>query len=71
VEKEKEEEEEEEEILQPSYTEMREIIKKLWNNRSPVSDGIVGELLKQGGTILWRMLHKLIVQIWRLEKLTE
>jgi hypothetical protein len=47
-----EEEEEEEEVLEPSYTEMREIIKKLKNNKAPGSDGIAGELLKQGGTIL-------------------
>jgi hypothetical protein len=27
--------------------------------------------LKQGGTILWRRLHKLFVQIWCLEKIPE
>jgi hypothetical protein len=36
-------------------------IRKLEKNRAPGEDGILAELLKQGGTVLWRRIYQIIV----------
>lgn len=44
---------EEMEVPAPEYDEIKEIISKLKLNKTPGSDNITPELIKEGGEILW------------------
>uniref|UniRef100_A0A0A9WMT6 Reverse transcriptase domain-containing protein n=2 Tax=Lygus hesperus TaxID=30085 RepID=A0A0A9WMT6_LYGHE len=58
-------------IDEPSLNEVQNAIKKLKNNKSSGSDGIVAEFLKNGGERLTESLHALILLIWNQEKMPE
>ena len=42
-------------------------VRKLKNNKTGSSDGLVGELLKYGGSGMIHLLHKLFAVVWREE----
>lgn len=44
-------------------------IKELKNNRAPGEDGLPSELFKKGGKPITDKLHKLIVKVWREERI--
>ena len=44
--------------------EIRKCVRKLKNNKSGGSDGLVGELLKYGGSGMIELLHLLFAVIW-------
>jgi hypothetical protein len=46
-----------------------DIVKKLKKNRAQGEDGILAELLKQGGIVLWRRTYKIIVSVWKKEEM--
>ena len=48
----------------PQYSETRQAIRSLKNNKSPGPDGIPAEVFKRGGYLLTRRLHLLICTIW-------
>ena len=48
----------------PLYSEIRQAIAGLKNNKSAGPDGIPAEVFKHGGYILTRRLHLLIQNIW-------
>ena len=54
---------------EPTYEEVMEIISSLKNNKSPRSDNIVNELIKEGGHSLWTRIYKLILKIWKTEQM--
>ena len=48
----------------PTFAEMLPAINSLKNSRSLGTDGILGEVLKNGGTALHHKVHQLILSIW-------
>ena len=50
-----------------SLEEIASCIRKLKNNKTGGSDGLVGELLKYGGLGMIQMLHQLFAVIWSEE----
>jgi hypothetical protein len=58
-------------IAEPSIHEVKSVILKLKNNKSPGSDNLPGELFKHGGNALWYQLHELIVKIWNNEQVPD
>lgn len=61
----------EEEIRGPEKEEIREIIHKMKNNKSPGENGITAENLKYGGEIVIDKVHELIKIIWNTEKMPQ
>lgn len=61
----------EEEQEAPTIVEIQEALKKFKNNKSPGSDQIPAEFLKQGGAQLTGQLHKIYEQIWTTEEMPE
>ncbi|KAI5722453.1 hypothetical protein M8J76_008557 [Diaphorina citri] len=59
------------EVLDPTYDEVVENIGRLKNHKSTGSDNIPAELIKYGGSLLYRELHKLILKIWQQEKIPD
>ena len=55
-------EEREEEILEE---EVIRAINRLKNNKSPGNDEITGEMIKGGGEIVAKELHKIINEVWK------
>lgn len=58
-------------IDEPSIDEVKNVILKLKNNKSPGSDNLPGELFKHGGNALWFQLHELILKIWNTEQVPD
>ena len=50
-----------------TFAETLQAISSLKNNKSPGTDGIPGEVLKNGGTALHHEVHQLILSIWEAE----
>ncbi|KAI4807948.1 hypothetical protein KUCAC02_027720, partial [Chaenocephalus aceratus] len=48
----------------PTFLEVQSAIRSLKNNKSPGNDNISAELLKQGGYLCTRALHKYITEVW-------
>ncbi|KAI4800955.1 hypothetical protein KUCAC02_006220, partial [Chaenocephalus aceratus] len=48
----------------PTFLEVQSAIRFLKNNKSPGNDNIPAELLKQGGYLCTRALHKYITEVW-------
>ena len=46
-------------------------IEKLKNHKSPGIDQILAELIKAGGSIIRREIYKLIISIWKKERMPE
>lgn len=59
------------EQLAPSFEEVETAILQLKNNKSPGTDDIPGELIKNGGDLLVSKLHMLIENIWDTEVMPE
>lgn len=55
----------------PEFTEVLAAVRSLKNCRGPGPDGLPAELLKQGGYLLTRHLHKPIYHIWCNETLPQ
>ncbi|XP_058177407.1 zinc finger protein 84-like [Anopheles ziemanni] len=53
----------------PSIEETRKAIRRLKNNKSPGTDGITAELIKNGGANLENEIHRLISEIWDSESM--
>ena len=48
---------------EPTYEEVKKIIKNLKNNKSLEPDKIVNELIKKGGTTFWHRLYNLLTYL--------
>ena len=53
--------------LPPTFKEILHAVKTLINNKSPGPDSIPAELLKEGGYLCTRTLHRYISEVWRQE----
>lgn len=58
-------------VQPPEKGEIEEIIRKMKNNKSPGTDTITAEMLKNGGDTLVRASHELIQQVWNEETMPE
>jgi len=58
-------------VPEPSATEFELAIDKLKSHKSPGFDQISAELIKAGGRTIFLEIHKLIISIWKKEKLPE
>ena len=56
-------------IVEPVELDIQFIIDELKSHKAPGVDGIPAELFKSGGPSLHAAVHKLILAIWRQEKL--
>ncbi|KAI4825265.1 hypothetical protein KUCAC02_020952, partial [Chaenocephalus aceratus] len=55
----------------PTFLEVLSAIRSLKNNKSPGNDNIPAELLKQGGYLCTRALHKYITKVWADENVPQ
>ena len=58
-------------IEDPTLEEITKLIQKQRNGKAPGEDKISIELIKNGGLELYKYLHKLILNIWKYEKIPE
>ena len=58
-------------VPEPSASEVELAIDKLKSHKSPGIDQIPAELIKAGGRTIYLEIHKLIISIWKKEKLPE
>ena len=58
-------------VPEPSASEVELAIYKLKSHKSPSIDQIPAELIKTGGRTIYLEIHKLIISIWKKEKLPE
>ena len=57
------------ELEEPTYEEINEIIKNMKPNKAAGPDEILPEFIKNGGLTLKQTIYKLIVKVWRQEKI--
>ena len=55
----------------PTFLEVRSAIRSLKNNKSPGNDNIPAELLRNGGYLCTRTLHKYITKVWADENVPQ
>jgi len=58
-------------VREPSASEVELAIDKQKSHKSPGIDHIPAELIKAGGRTIYLEIHKLIISIWKKEKLPE
>jgi len=58
-------------VTEPSASEFDLPIDKLKSHKSPGIDQIPADLIKAGGRTIYLEIHKLIISIWKKEKLSE
>ena len=58
-------------VPEPSASEFELAIDKLKSHKSPGIDQIPAQLIKAGGRTIYLEIHKLIISIWKKEKLPE
>ena len=58
-------------VPEPSASEFEQAIDKLKRVKSPDIDQIPAELIKAGGRTIYLEIHKLVIFIWKKEKLPE
>ena len=58
-------------VPEPSASEDELVIDKLKSHKLPGIDYIPAELIKAGGRTIYLEIHKLIISIWKKEKLPE
>lgn len=54
--------------IPPTFAETKKAIQSLKNGKSPGPDNLPGELFKEGGYLLHRRIHDLILAVWRTGK---
>ena len=52
----------------PTLEEVTQTIKRLKNHRSPGSENISSELIKEGGQDLIYKIHKVMKEVWNIER---
>ena len=55
----------------PSMKKVENAIRKLKNHKAAGADGIYAEMIKEGGEIMVKRIHRLITKIWEEEKTPE
>jgi len=58
-------------VPEPSASEVEVVIGKLKSHKSPRIDQIPAKLIKAGGRTIYLEIHKIIISIWKKEKLPE
>jgi len=58
-------------VPEPSASEVELAIDKLKSHKSPGIDQIPADLIKTGGRTIYLEIHKLIISVWKKEKLPE
>lgn len=58
-------------VLPPSEQDVEEAVKQLKCNKAPGEDGITSDIIKGGGQILVKEIHKLIASAWEKEIVPE
>jgi len=56
-------------VPEPNASEVELAIDKLKSHKSPGIDQTLAELIKAGGRTIYLEIHKLIISIWKKEKL--
>ena len=54
-------------LLLPSIKETQKAIRRLKNNKAPVTHGIAADLFKNGGARLENEIHQIVTEVWDSE----